>query len=118
MRQTEVRNTIRAKELINRLQDFALEDFCEANNKQDKEEEKRTRRRWTLMTGDQVRAATSLLAKCVPDLQRTEVVGDPTQPLEFIERAAARVGSAASTGDQDAASAHYRELLGLTAQRH
>ena len=62
--QEMVRQKIKASQLVNRLQNYALAKFT------DKEDAPK------LMSDGQVRAAMGLLAKCVPDLQRTEHTGE------------------------------------------
>lgn len=69
--QTAVREKIRGSQLVNRLQEHAL---ARAGTKAGLKK---------LMTDAQVRAAMGLLAKCVPDLQRTELVGDGGGPVKF-----------------------------------
>ena len=56
-----VRQKIKASQLVNRLQNYALAKF-----KDEKAVEK-------IMSDGQVRAAMGLLAKCIPDLQRTDL---------------------------------------------
>lgn len=59
--QDEVREKIRASQLVNRLEDHVLGEVE--------------------MTNTQVSAALGLLRKCVPDLQATELSGDPESPV-------------------------------------
>ncbi len=61
--QDEVREKIRASQLVNRLEDHVLGEVE--------------------MTSTQVSAALGLLKKCVPDLQATELTGDPDAPVEM-----------------------------------
>lgn len=71
-----MREKIRASQLINRLQNYALATF---------EDEKAADK---FMTDGQIRATLGLLAKCVPDLQRTELgvnPGDKNTQLVRIE---------------------------------
>ena len=58
------RNAIKTSQLVNRLNDFALDE---------KEKVK--------MTGDQVRAALGLLRKTIPDLAVTQHTGEDGKPL-------------------------------------
>lgn len=62
--QDEVREKIRASQLVNRLEDHAFGE--------------------TEMTASQVSAALGLLKKCVPDLQATQLSGDPENPFQVI----------------------------------
>ncbi len=59
--QDEVREKIRASQLVNRLEDHVLGTVE--------------------MTSTQVSAALGLLKKCVPDLQAVEHGGNPDQPV-------------------------------------
>lgn len=72
MHQASVREKIRASQLVNRLQDHSL---ARAGTKAGAKK---------LMTDAQVRAAMGLLAKCVPDLQRTEFTGDGGGPIKVF----------------------------------
>ena len=60
--QDEVRDKIRASQLINRLQDHVF----------DKKK---------ILHASQVNAALGLLKKCVPDLTNTQLSTDPDNPL-------------------------------------
>lgn len=59
--QDEVREKIRASQLVNRLEDHVLGEVE--------------------MTSTQVSAALGLLKKCVPDLQAMQVSGDEDAPI-------------------------------------
>ena len=59
--QEDVRNKIRASQLINRLENHVLGEVD--------------------METTQVTAALGLLKKCVPDLTSTTISGDPENPL-------------------------------------
>jgi len=62
----EVKQKIRTTQLLNRLQNHALfEDW---------DDEPKKRR--TIMTGDQIRAASLLLAKTLPDLKAVDHSGE------------------------------------------
>ena len=67
--QDEIREKIRASQLVNRLTDHALGNL-EKNKSMDP---------------SQVTAALGLLKKCVPDLSRSEVTGKDGAPMEFKE---------------------------------
>jgi hypothetical protein len=62
MHQEMVRDKIQASQLINALQNHVLKRKA--------------------MKSTQIRAALGLLAKCVPDLQRTDLTGTDGKPLE------------------------------------
>lgn len=63
-----LRNEIRVKNLIHRLQDFALDD---------PDEPKAIR-----MSRTQAMVALSLLKKCLPDMQTLEISGNQDQPIK------------------------------------
>lgn len=67
--QDEVREKIRASQLINYLQNHALNNEGAEN------------------ANTRVRAAATLLNKIVPDVQRNEHTGGDGGPLEIIHRA-------------------------------
>lgn len=92
-----VRAQIKAIKLVQRLQDFALANMLAA---------KPNPRHY--MTDAQIRAATVLLSKVVPDLQRTELTGADGDPIEFSQRKAAEVAAAATPA---AAHSAYMELV-------
>lgn len=63
----EVRNEIRVKNIIHRLQDFALDDPDNPKSLR--------------MTRTQAMVALSLLKKCLPDMQTLEISGNQDQPI-------------------------------------
>lgn len=71
--QQSVRDKIKASQLVNRLQDYALAELGEENPG---------------LTKGQVTAALGLLKKCVPDLVNTQLTGEGDGPLQIalIER--------------------------------
>lgn len=93
--QSMVREKIRTTLIVNRLQAFALGEKIG------------TRR--VIMTSDQVNAAKILLGKSLPDLNRTEVVGDPNQPIEVALRKAEEL---ARLEDPTVSAAHYQDVIG------
>lgn len=66
--QDDIRNKIRASQLVNRLENHVFGDID--------------------LSSTQVTAALGLLKKCVPDLAATELTGKDGRPLAFqaIER--------------------------------
>ena len=73
----DVKAKIQASQLINRLQNHAL--FIDDPNDDEIEEKKRK----TLMTDSQVRAAFGLLDKVVPSLKAIELSGNEDNPLHI-----------------------------------
>lgn len=94
MTSEEIRRKIRAGQLVARLERMAMGEG-------------------PVMSADQIRAASILLAKCVPDVNRTEIAGVPDQPLEIVERVSARLGDLVAQDDHVNASQAYASLLGL-----
>jgi hypothetical protein len=68
MRQTEVREKIRARALVRALENHILKK--------------------TKMESSAVTAALGLLKKCVPDLQRSELTGKDGESIAVLVRAA------------------------------
>lgn len=98
---TVVRMKIQAIALVTRLQRFALADVS-----------KPQAFARVAMTDGQIRAATALLNKIVPDLQRTELTGADGDPIELSRAKARGVADAATASD---ASGDYYDLMSAAA---
>ena len=66
--QEDVRNKIRASQLVNYLDRLAIQNDGSVNS------------------ATRVKAASALLNKVLPDLARTEIAGDGGGPLEIIHK--------------------------------
>lgn len=79
--QQAAREKIRATQLINRLQNYALAEVDEDSPG---------------MSKGQVTAALGLLKKCVPDLVNTQLTGEGDEPIKIalVERRIVKAGAA------------------------